>query len=57
MEYSHRYNACPTRTVAERLEYHIEVYRQAYNHTLYEYEPPDRQRNVMTASQMSTEMY
>ena len=37
MEYSHRYHAYPTQTVAERLEYHIDVHRQAYNYTRYEY--------------------
>ena len=37
MEYSHRYPAYPTQQVAERLDYHIDVHRQAYNHTRYEY--------------------
>ena len=37
MEYSHRYPAYPTQQVAERLEYHIDVHRQAYNYTRYEY--------------------
>ncbi|WP_254533421.1 RNA-guided endonuclease InsQ/TnpB family protein [Natrinema gelatinilyticum] len=37
MEYSHRYHAYPTQAVAERLEYHIDVHRQAYNYTRYEY--------------------
>ena len=41
MEYSHRYHACPTQAVAERLEYHIDVHRQAYNYTRYEYENVD----------------
>ena len=41
MEYSHRYHAYPTREVAERLEYHIDVHRQAYNYTRYEYENVD----------------
>ena len=41
MEYSHRYPAYPTQEVAERLEYHIDVHRQAYNYTLYEYENVD----------------
>jgi putative transposase len=41
MEYSHRYHAYPTQAVAERLEYHIDVHRQAYNYTRYEYEHVD----------------
>ena len=41
MEYSHRYHADPTQEVAERLDYHIDVHRQAYNYTLYEYENVD----------------
>ena len=41
MEYSHRYHAYPTQEVAERLDYHIDVHRQAYNYTLYEYENVD----------------
>ncbi|MFO7832565.1 MAG: transposase [Halohasta sp.] len=41
MEYSHRYPAYPTRAVAAELEYHIDVHRQAYNYTLYEYENVD----------------
>ena len=41
MEYSHRYHAYPTQGVAERLEHHIDVHRQAYNYTLYEYENVD----------------
>jgi putative transposase len=41
MEYSHRYPAYPTREVAAELERHIDVHRQAYNYTLYEYENAD----------------
>jgi putative transposase len=41
MEYSHRYPAYPTQEVAERLQHHIDVHRQAYNYTLYEYENVD----------------
>ena len=41
MEYSHRYSAYPTQQVAERLEHHIEIHRQAYNYTRYEYENVD----------------
>jgi putative transposase len=41
MEYSHRYPAYPTQEVAAELEYHIDVHRQAYNYTLYEYEHVD----------------
>lgn len=37
MEYSHRYLAYPTQQVAARLEYHIDIHRQAYNYTRYEY--------------------
>ncbi|SDD24487.1 RNA-guided endonuclease TnpB family protein [Natrinema hispanicum] len=37
MEYSHRYSVYPTQEVAAELEYHIDVHRQAYNYTLYEY--------------------
>ncbi|MFC7021154.1 MULTISPECIES: RNA-guided endonuclease InsQ/TnpB family protein [Haloarcula] len=48
MEYSHRYHAYPTQGVAERLEYHIDIHRQAYNYTLYEYEHVDAD-NIGTA--------
>ncbi len=41
MAYSHRYRAYPTQAVTERLEYHINVHRQAYNYTRYEYEHVD----------------
>jgi len=41
MEYSHRYHAYPTQQVAEELEHHIDVHRQAYNYTRYEYENVD----------------
>ncbi|EMA64560.1 RNA-guided endonuclease InsQ/TnpB family protein [Halorubrum kocurii] len=41
MEYSHRYHAYPTQEVAAELDYHIDVHRQAYNYTLYEYENVD----------------
>nr|WP_236044990.1 helix-turn-helix domain-containing protein [Halomicroarcula nitratireducens] len=41
MEYSHRYPAYPTQAVAAELESHIDVHRQAYNYTLYEYEHVD----------------
>jgi putative transposase len=37
MEYSHRYPAYPTQEVAGELVRHIDVHRQAYNYTLYEY--------------------
>ncbi|MFQ3284517.1 MAG: putative transposase [Natronomonas sp.] len=41
MEYSHRYHAYPTQKVAAELEHHLDVHRQAYNYTLYEYEHVD----------------
>ncbi len=41
MEYSHRYHAYPTQEVAAELERHINIHRQAYNYTLYEYEHTD----------------
>ncbi|TKX55693.1 transposase [Halorubrum sp. SP3] len=41
MEYSHRYHAYPTQQVAAELDYHIDIHRQAYNYTLYEYENVD----------------
>jgi len=41
MEYSHRYPAYPTQEVAAELERHIDIHRQAYNYTLYEYENVD----------------
>nr|WP_231858839.1 helix-turn-helix domain-containing protein [Haloquadratum walsbyi] len=34
MEYTHRYHTYPTQEVAERLEYHIDVHRQAYSYAL-----------------------
>ena len=37
MEYSHRYHAYPTQQVAAELETHIDIHRQAYNYTRYEY--------------------
>ena len=41
MEYSHRYLAYPTQEVAAELERHIDIHRQAYNYTRYEYENVD----------------
>ena len=41
MEYTHRYHAFPTQTVAAELKRHIDIHRQAYNYTLYEYENVD----------------
>ena len=41
MEYSHRYPAYPTQQVVGELERHIDIHRQAYNYTLYEYEHVD----------------
>ena len=38
MEYSHRYQACPTQEIAERLEHHLNVHRQLYNHVRWDYE-------------------
>jgi len=38
MEYSHRYRAYPTQEVAERLDHHLDVHRQLYNHILWDYE-------------------
>ncbi|QSG14901.1 RNA-guided endonuclease InsQ/TnpB family protein [Halapricum desulfuricans] len=38
MEYSHRYRAYPTDEVAERLEHHLDVHRQLYNHVRWDYE-------------------
>jgi len=50
MEYSHRYPAYPIQEVAERLEYHIDVHRQAYNHTRYEYaDLPDNTETIGSA--------
>ena len=37
MEYSHRYRAHPTQEVAAELHRHINIHRQAYNFTRYEY--------------------
>jgi len=37
MEYTHRYPAHPTQEVAAELEHHIDIHRQAYNYTRYEY--------------------
>jgi putative transposase len=37
MEYSHRYPAYPTQEVAAELDRHIDIHRQAYNYTRYEY--------------------
>ncbi|WP_182022170.1 RNA-guided endonuclease InsQ/TnpB family protein [Haloquadratum walsbyi] len=41
MEYSHRYHAYPTQELAAELEHHIDIHRQAYNYTRYEYENVD----------------
>jgi putative transposase len=38
MEHSHRYYAYPTQEVAERLEHHLDVHRQLYNHVRWDYE-------------------
>lgn len=37
MEYSHRYHAYPTDEVAARLEHHLDVHRQLYNHVRWDY--------------------
>jgi putative transposase len=37
MEYTHRYRAHPNSDVAAELERHINIHRQAYNYTRYEY--------------------
>jgi len=45
MEYSHRYQAYPTSEVAERLEHHLDVHRQLYNHVRWDYEnSPDEDK-------------
>ncbi|UWG47840.1 Transposable element, IS605 OrfB family [Halanaeroarchaeum sp. HSR-CO] len=41
MEYSHRYPAYLTQQVAAELERHIDIHRQAYNYTRYQYENVD----------------
>jgi len=41
MEYSHRYPVYPTQQVAAELNRHIDIHRQAYNYTRYEYENVD----------------
>jgi putative transposase len=38
MEYSHRYRAYPTEKVAGRLEHHLDVHRQLYNHVRWDYQ-------------------
>jgi len=38
MEYSYRYRADPTEVVADRLEHHLDVHRQLYNHVRWDYE-------------------
>ncbi|WP_158057921.1 RNA-guided endonuclease InsQ/TnpB family protein [Halorussus halophilus] len=38
MEYTHRFRARPNEEVAAALTRHIDIHRQAYNHTRYEYE-------------------
>ncbi len=38
MEYTHRYCARPSSEVAAEITRHINIHRQAYNHTQYEYE-------------------
>jgi len=38
MEHSHRYHAYPTQEVAVRLEHHLDVHRQLYNHVRWDYE-------------------
>jgi len=37
MEYSYRYHAYPTQVVAERLQHHLNVHRQLYNHVRWDY--------------------
>lgn len=41
MGYSHCYPIYPTQEVAAELERHIDIHRQAYNYTRYEYENVD----------------
>jgi putative transposase len=38
MEYSHRYRAYPDDAIVTTLLHHIDIHRQAYNYTRYEYE-------------------
>jgi len=49
MEYSHRYRAYLTQTVAEAVEHHIDVHRQAYNFTRYEYTTHNNANDVGSA--------
>jgi hypothetical protein len=42
MWYDYRFRAYPDRTgVTEKAEHHINIHRQAYNHTRYEYQELD----------------
>jgi putative transposase len=50
MEYTHRYRAHPPSEVAAELEQHIDIHRQAYNYTRYEYENlPDDTNTIGSA--------
>jgi len=38
MEYSHRYRVYPSDEVADRLEHHLDLHRQLYNHVRWDYQ-------------------
>lgn len=49
MNYTYRYRAYPTRPIAEALDYHLDIHRQAYNYTRHEYNNFKNQSTVGSA--------
>jgi putative transposase len=49
MDYTHRYRAYPSDQLAEALNYHLDIHRQAYNHTRYEYNNKRNQSKIGSA--------
>ena len=49
MDYAYRYRARPPEPVADTLCYQLNIYRQAYNYTKYEYENHNQEPTVGSA--------
>ena len=49
MDYTHRYRAHPNKEVVTVLFHHLDIHRQAYNYTRYEYNNRQNQPNIGSA--------
>jgi putative transposase len=49
MDYTYRYRTYPSDRVAEALNHHLNIHRQAYNYTRYEYNNKQNQPNIGSA--------